>query len=332
MDEQFRALVLDQESGRTVWRFEDLPISALPAGEVLVEVAYSTLNYKDGLAITGAGKIVRQFPFVPGIDFAGTVRESTDQRYQAGDKVVLTGWGVGERHWGGLAQLARVKADWLVPLPEGMGLDEAMAIGTAGFTAMLAVMALEREGIDPGRGEVVVTGAAGGVGSIAVALLAKAGFKVVASTGRRELDAYLKELGAAEVVDRSLFTEASKAPLDSARWAGGIDTVGGDTLVNLLKALQYRGVVAACGLAGGATLNGTVFPFILRGVRLIGIDSVLSPLPERQEAWSRLARDLDRAKLNAVTRLVPLSEAPKLAAEFLKGAVKGRVVVDVRAS
>jgi acrylyl-CoA reductase (NADPH) len=197
---------------------------------------------------------------------------------------------------------------------------------------MLAVMALEREGIDPGRGEVVVTGAAGGVGSIAVALLAKAGFKVVASTGRRELDAYLKDLGAAEVVDRSLFTEASKAPLDSARWAGGIDTVGGDTLVNLLKALKYRGAVAACGLAGGATFNGTVFPFILRGARLIGIDSVLSPLSERQEAWSRLARDLDRAKLKAVIRLVPLNEAPKLAADFLKGAVKGRLVVDVRAS
>lgn len=330
MDDRFRALVLDQEGGRTIWRFEELPVSSLPAGEVLVEVAYSTLNYKDGLAITGAGKIVRQFPFVPGIDFAGTVRESSDRRFRPGDPVVLTGWGVGERHWGGLAELTRVKADWLVPLPEGLSLEEAMAVGTAGFTAMLAVMALEREGLDPGRGEVVVTGAAGGVGSVAVMLLAKAGFRAVASTGRRELDAYLRDLGAAEVVDRGLFTAASKAPLDSARWAGGIDTVGGDTLVNLLKAVQYRGVVAACGLAGGHALNGTVFPFILRGVRLIGIDSVLSPMPERQEAWARLARDLDRAKLKAATAVVPLSEAPKLAADFLKGAVRGRLVVDVR--
>jgi acrylyl-CoA reductase (NADPH) len=228
-----------------------------------------------------------------------------------------------------LAQLARVKADWLVPLPEGLSLEEAMAIGTAGFTAMLAVMALEREGLEPGRGEVVVTGAAGGVGSIAVALLAKAGFRTVASTGRRELDGYLTDLGAAEVVDRTLFTQGTKAPLDSARWAGGIDTVGSDTLVNLLKAVQYRGAVAACGLAGGPALDGTVYPFILRGVRLIGIDSVLSPLPERQEAWTRLARDLDRGKLKAVTQLVPLSQAPQLAADFLKGAVKGRLVVDV---
>ena len=330
MTDTFRALVLDRQDGKTTARIDELPVSALPAGEVLVEVVYSTLNYKDGLAITGAGKIVRQFPFVPGIDFAGTVRESTDARYGPGDRVVLTGWGVGERHWGGLAQLARVKADWLVPLPEGLSLEEAMAIGTAGFTAMLAVMALEREGLDPGRGEVVVTGAAGGVGSIAVALLARAGFRAVASTGRRELDGYLRDLGAAEIVDRSLFTAASKAPLDSARWAGGIDTVGADTLVNLLKAVQYRGVVAACGLAGGAAMNGTVYPFILRGVRLIGIDSVLSPLPERRQAWARLARDLDRARLKAVTRLVPLSQAPKLAAGFLKGAVKGRLVVDVR--
>jgi acrylyl-CoA reductase (NADPH) len=330
MSETFRALVLDQQEGKTVWRFEDLPVSALPEGDVLVEVVYSTLNYKDGLAITGAGKIIRQFPFVPGVDFAGRVKESASPRFRPGDEVVLTGWGVGERHWGGLARLARVKAEWLVPLPQGLSLKEAMAIGTAGFTAMLAVMALEQQGITPERGEAVVTGAAGGVGSVATALLAKAGFRVVASTGRRELDGYLKDLGAVEVVDRTTFSQGSKAPLDSARWAAGVDPVGGDTLVNLLKALQYRGAVAACGLAGSATMNGTVYPFILRGVRLIGIDSVSSPMEEREQAWARLARDLDREKLAETTSVVSLSEAPKLAADFLKGAVKGRLVVDVR--
>jgi acrylyl-CoA reductase (NADPH) len=333
MPETFRALVLDQADGKTVSRFEDLPVSALPEGDVLVEVAYSTLNYKDGLAITGAGKIVRQFPFVPGIDFAGRVRESSDDRYRPGDEVVLTGWGVGERHWGGLAGLARVKGDWLVPLPEGLSAKEAMAVGTAGFTAMLAVMALEQQGLRPGDGgEVAVTGAAGGVGSVAVHLLAKAGFRAVASTGRREeLEGYLKDLGAAEVVDRSAFTEPSKSPLASERWAGGIDTVGGDTLANLLKAVRYRGTVAACGLAGGPNLATTVFPFILRSVRLVGIDSVHSPLDERRAAWARLARDLDRGRLAAMTTVVPLGDAPGLAPAFLKGGVKGRLVVDVNA-
>jgi acrylyl-CoA reductase (NADPH) len=334
MAETFRALVLDQQDGKTVSRFEDLPVSALPEGDVLVEVAYSTLNYKDGLAITGAGKIVRQFPFVPGIDFAGRVRESASPRFKAGDEVVLTGWGVGERHWGGLARLARVKADWLVPLPEGLSAYDAMAIGTAGFTAMLCVMALEEQGLEPGRGDVVVTGAAGGVGSIATALLTKAGFRTVASTGRREeLESYLKELGAAEVVGREPFGEgAGKGPLGSERWAGGVDTVGGETLVNLLKTVRYRGSVAACGLAGSAQLPGaTVLPFILRGVRLVGIDSVMSPREERERAWARLARDLDRDKLRAAAQTVPLSDVPKLAPEFLKGAVKGRLVVDVSA-
>ncbi len=334
MAETFRALVLDQQDGNTTSRFEDLPLSALPEGDVLVEVAYSTLNYKDGLAITGAGKIVRKFPFVPGIDFAGRVRESASPRFRAGDEVVLTGWGVGERHWGGLARLARVKADWLVPLPEGLSLQDAMAVGTAGFTAMLSVMGLEEQGLKPGEGDVVVTGAAGGVGSIAVALLAKAGFRTVASTGRRdELEGYLKELGAAEVVGREPFGEgAGKGPLGSERWAGGVDTVGGETLVNLLKTVRYRGSVAACGLAGSAQLPGaTVFPFILRGVRLIGIDSVMSPLEERERAWARLSRDLDRGQLKAVTRTIPLAEVPSLAPEFLKGAVKGRLVVDVNA-
>jgi acrylyl-CoA reductase (NADPH) len=330
--ETFRALVLDQEDGRTTTaRLAALPLSDLPEGEVLVDVAYSTLNYKDGLAITGAGKIVRKFPFVPGIDLAGTVRESADPRYAPGDEVVLTGWGVGERHWGGLATRARVRADWLVPLPAGLTLKDAMAVGTAGFTAMLAVMALEEQGVAPGSGEVVVTGAAGGVGSLATALLAKAGHRVVASSGRRELDGYLRGLGAAEVVGREAFLDPGKGPLASERWAGGIDSVGGEVLANLLKAVRYRGAVAACGLAGGASLATTVMPFILRGVRLIGIESVNAPPPERERAWARLARDLDRAELEAVTTVVPLADAPRLAAEFLKGAVRGRLVVDVNA-
>lgn len=331
MSETFRALVLDQADGKTTACFEDLATDALPQGDVLVDIAYSTLNYKDALAITGAGKIVRSFPFVPGIDFAGTVARSSNPAYKPGDEVVLTGWGVGERHWGGLAQKARVKGDWLVPLPQGLSAKQAMAIGTAGFTAMLAVVALEEQGVTPEKGEVVVTGAAGGVGSVAVHLLARRGFKVVASSGRTELEDYLKGLGATAVVDRKTFAEGSKAPLDSARWAGGIDTVGGDTLVNLLKAMQYHGVVAACGLAGSAAMNGTVFPFILRGVRLIGIDSVMCPQPQRRAAWDRLARDLDRNALDAMTSEISLRQVPDVAPEFLKGRVKGRVVVDLRA-
>jgi acrylyl-CoA reductase (NADPH) len=333
----FKAIYLTRDDDRfaaTVAELDDDALPSIEIGGVTVAIQHSTLNYKDGLAITGAGKIVRKFPFVPGIDFAGRVRESASPRFKAGDEVVLTGWGVGERHWGGLARLARVKADWLVPLPEGFSLQDAMAVGTAGFTAMLSVMGLEEQGLKPGQGDVVVTGAAGGVGSIAVALLAKAGFRTVASTGRREeLEGYLKELGAAEVVGREPFGEgAGKGPLGSERWAGGVDTVGGETLVNLLKTVRYRGSVAACGLASSAQLPGaTVFPFILRGVRLIGIDSVMSPREERERAWARLARDLDREQLQAVTRIVPLGEVPNLAPEFLKGAVKGRLVVDVNA-
>jgi acrylyl-CoA reductase (NADPH) len=326
MSATFHALLLEQDEGRTVSRMAELPIDSLPPGEVLVEVACSTLNYKDALAITGAGKIVRAFPFVPGIDFAGRVRESADSRYAPGDSVVLTGWGVGERHWG---ELGRVKGDWLVPLPDGLSLQDAMAIGTAGFTAMLAVMGLEAQGVAPEQGEVVVTGAAGGLGSIAVALLAKAGYRTVACTGREELGDYLKGLGAAEILPRAALAEGSRAPLDSARWAGGIDSVGGDTLVNLLKGVRYRGSVAACGLAGSPAMNGTVYPFILRGVRLIGIDSVAAPRPEREQAWARLARDLDHAKLATMTETVPLTKAAELAPEFLKGKVRGRLVVDV---
>lgn len=331
MSGTFQALVLDQADGKTTAAIKDLRPDELPQSDVLVDVAWSTLNYKDALAITGAGKIVRQFPFVPGIDFAGTVRESQHPSFKPGDEVILTGWGVGERHWGGLAQQARVKGEWLVKRPEGLSLQQAMAIGTAGFTAMLCVMALEEQGVTPERGEVVVTGAAGGVGSIAVPLLAKRGFKVVASSGRPELADYLKGLGAVEIVERSQFSQGSKAPLDSARWAGAVDTVGGDTLVNLLKAMQHHGVVAACGLAGSASFNGTVYPFILRGVRLIGIDSVLYPAERRPAVWERLARDLDARQLDAMMTVVPLREAPRLAPDFLKGAVKGRVVVDTKA-
>ena len=298
-------------------------------GDVLVDVAYSTLNYKDALAITGAGKIVRSFPFVPGIDLAGTVAASSDPRFTAGQPVLVTGWGMGERYWGGLAQRARVKADWLLPLPDGLDLAQVMAIGTAGFTAMLCVLALEEQGVRPDQGEVVVTGAAGGVGSIAIPLLKRAGFAVVASSGRPELADYLTGLGAGRVVDRRQLSEGSKAPLNSATWAGAVDSVGGATLVNLLKAMRYHGVVTACGLAGGASFNGTVFPFILRGVRLIGIDSALVPNDQRVAAWTRLARDLDRDLLARMTRHIPLGAVPEVAPDFLQGKVQGRLVVDM---
>ncbi len=328
MADRFKAVRLEQVDGATRAELAELATADLPAGEVLVDVAFSTLNYKDALAITGAGKIVRQFPFVPGIDFAGTVAESADPRFAPGQAVLLTGWGVGERHWGGLAQRARVKADWLLPMPAGLSMAQAMAIGTAGFTAMLCVMALEEQGLRPARGEIVVTGAAGGVGSIAIPLLKRAGFTVVASSGRPELADYLGELGADRVVDRHQLSEGSKAPLDSATWAGAVDSVGGSTLVNLLKATQYHGVVAACGLAGGAAFNGTVYPFILRGVRLIGIESAYIPTEERHAVWARLARDLDQGLLARMTRTIPLGAVPGVAPDFLQGKVQGRLVVD----
>lgn len=332
MSETFRALVLEQaEGGRTQGRIAELPLDRLPPGEVLVDVRWSTLNYKDALAITGAGKIVRSFPFVPGIDLAGTVSRSDDPRFKPGDEVLLTGWGVGERHWGGLATKARVKGDWLLHRPEGLTLRQTMAIGTAGFTAMLCVLALEEQGVAPDRGEVVVTGAAGGVGSIAIPLLARAGFNVVASSGRPQLADYLKRLGAASILDRAELAQGSKAPLDSARWVGAVDTVGGSTLANLLKSMQYHGVVAACGLAGGATFEGTVFPFILRGVRLIGVDSVAYPAAKRPAVWERLARDLDHDLLESMVRELPLGRVVETAPEFLQGAVQGRLVVDVAA-
>ena len=331
MSEGFRAVRLEQADGTTRAVVTEISAADLPPGEVELDVSHSTLNYKDALAITGAGKIVREFPFVPGIDLAGTVRRSTDPRFSAGQEVILTGWGVGERHWGGLAERARVKADWLLPKPDGLSLAQCMAIGTAGFTAMLSVLALEEQGVGPGDGEVVVTGAAGGVGSVAIPLLHRAGFAAVASTGRMALSDYLSGLGAQRVVDRVQLSGGSRAPLDSAVWAGAIDSVGGATLVNLLKAMRYHGVVAACGLAGGAAFNGTVFPFILRGVRLIGIDSVNFPAAARPAVWARLARDLDLDLLARMTRTIPLGAVPEVAPDFLAGRVQGRTVVDTRA-
>ena len=331
MEDRFKAVRLEQMDGATKAAIAELTTADLPAGDVLVDIAYSTLNYKDALAITGAGKIVRQFPFVPGIDLAGTVASSADPRFAPGQAVLLTGWGMGERHWGGLSQRARVKADWLLPLPDGLTMAQTMAIGTAGFTAMLCVLALEEQGLRSERGEIVVTGAAGGVGSMAIPLLKRAGFAVVASSGRPELADYLTALGAVRVVDRRQFSEGSKAPLDSATWAGAVDSVGGTTLVNLLKAMQYHGVVAACGLAGGAAFNGTVFPFILRGVRLIGIESAFIPNDQRMALWARLARDLDQALLERMTRTIPLTTVPDVAPDFLEGKVQGRLVVDTAA-
>lgn len=320
----FKALVVESGDPYTA-QIRQARLDELPPGEVLVRVAYSSLNYKDGLAITGAGKVIRNFPMVPGIDLAGTVLESASPEYKPGDPVILTGWGVGERHWGGLSELARVRAEWLVPLPEGLTLQQAMGIGTAGFTAMLAVMALEAHSIDPAR-EVLVTGAAGGVGSLAVALLAQRGYRVVASTGRLSEEAYLKSLGASEILDRAVLSAPGK-PLESERFGGAVDTVGGAVLAGVLPRMAYGGSVAACGNAGGAKLETTVFPFILRGVNLLGIDSVMCPKEKRLLAWQRLARELPKPLLEATLQTVSLEEVPVLAQAILQGRVRGRVVV-----
>jgi acrylyl-CoA reductase (NADPH) len=327
--ESFKALVVEQKEGGTQAEFRDLTPEALPEGEVLVKVAYSTINYKDGLAVTGQGKVIRKFPLVPGIDFAGTVVESASPDFKAGDEVVLTGWGVGESHWGGFAQMARVKAGWLVPLPKALTLKQAMGIGTAGFTAMLCVMALEEKGLTPAdQREVVVTGAAGGVGSIAVAILAKLGYNVTASTGRAELHNYLRGLGAKQMVDRSTLAKPGK-PLDTERWAGAVDTAGGDTLAALLPGMAQNSSIAACGNAAGFALNTTVFPFILRGVSILGINSVLTPQPRRLAVWSRLAQDLPLPALEAMMQEAPLAAVPDLSRQILQGQIKGRVVIDV---
>ncbi|MEQ9259126.1 MAG: acryloyl-CoA reductase [Roseovarius sp.] len=329
----FNALVVekDEESGKTSAGVTQIGVDDLPQGEVLVAVEYSTVNYKDGLCIGPGGGLVRKYPHVPGIDFAGTVEESSDARYKPGDKVVLTGWRVGEAHWGGYAQKARVKADWLVPLPEGLDTRAAMAVGTAGFTAMLAVMALEDHGLAPGHGPVLVTGAAGGVGSVATAILAHLGHEVAGVTGRPETAEYLKSLGATQIVPREELNETTKRPLESETWAGCVDAVGGAMLARVLGQMKYGCSVAAVGLAGGAGLPATVVPFLLRGVNLLGIDSVMQPYENRLRAWQRISTDLPMEKLEAMIRPATLADLPQLGADILKGQVQGRVVVDVNA-
>ncbi|MCU0830662.1 MAG: acryloyl-CoA reductase [Rhizobiaceae bacterium] len=328
----FRALVVEKEGDApTSASVQTVDESRLPAGDVTVAVEYSTVNYKDGLCIGPGGGLVRTYPHVPGIDFAGTVEASDDARYKPGDRVVLTGWRVGEVHWGGFAEKARVKADWLVPLPDGLSTRQAMAVGTAGLTSMLAVMALEAHGLKPGSGPVLVTGAAGGVGSVAVAILAKLGHEVAAVTGRPETEAYLRSLGASQIVARETINETVKRPLEAETWAGCIDAVGGAMLARVLGQMKYGASVAAVGLAGGANLPATVIPFLLRGVNLLGIDSVMQPYQNRVAAWTRIAADLPLDKLEAMVRPATLADLPQLGADILKGQVQGRVVVDVRA-
>jgi len=324
----FRALVLHEEGGKVVPRLETVDEDRLPPGEVTVAVEYSTLNYKDGMILEGQGRLVRAYPHVPGVDFAGTVLASDSPEFRPGDPVILTGWRVGEVQWGGYAERARVPASFLVRRPDGLTARQAMAIGTAGFTAMLAVMALERHGLTPQRGPVVVTGAAGGVGSIAVAVLSKLGYSVIASTGRMSEAPYLKRLGAAEVIDRNELSGPAK-PLAKERWAGGVDSVGSTTLVNVLSMTKYGGAVAACGLAGGMDLPASVAPFILRGVCLLGIDSVMCPIEPRKTAWDRLARDLDSEKLLEITTEIGLDAVIEFGPRILAGQVRGRTVVKI---
>ena len=325
-----RALVVEKDDeGKTSASVQDIDEARLPEGDVTVAVEYSTVNYKDGLCIGPGGGLVRTYPHVPGIDFAGTVAASDDARYAVGDKVVLTGWRVGEVHWGGYAEKARVKGDWLVPLPSGLSTKDAMAVGTAGLTAMLAVMALEDQGLTPEKGEVLVTGAAGGVGSVATALLANLGYDVAAVTGRPETSDYLTGLGAKRIVARDEINETVKRPLETETWAGCVDAVGGAMLARVLGQMKYGGSVAAVGLAGVAGLPATVIPFLLRGVNLLGIDSVMKPYDDRLRAWERIARDLPMEKLHAMVHPATLEDLPELGAAILKGQVRGRVLVDV---
>ncbi|OYU38852.1 MAG: oxidoreductase [Pseudorhodobacter sp. PARRP1] len=328
----FKALVIDKDAaGATHAAVKDLTLADLPQGDVLVAVEYSTVNYKDGLCMTSGGGMVRAYPHVPGIDFAGTVEASDDPRYRPGDKVVLTGWRVGETHWGGYAQKARVKADWLVPLPQGLTTRAAMAVGTAGLTAMLAVMALEAHGLQPGQGPVLVTGAAGGVGSVAVSILAQLGYQVAAVTGRPETEAYLRALGATQIVPREQINETVKRPLEAEAWSACIDAVGGAMLARVLGQLNYGASVAAVGLAGGSNLPASVIPFLLRGVNLLGIDSVLQPFANRQAAWARIATDLPMDKLESMVTTASLADLPRLGAAILAGQVQGRCVIDLNA-
>lgn len=329
MTETFTAMVIDAIDGKPKGAFKELSLSDLPDNDVLVEIAYSTLNYKDGLAVSGKGKIARRMPMVGGIDIAGTVVESRSPDWKAGDKVIVNGWGLSETEWGGYARFQRLKPEWLIRLPDAFSLQQAMAIGTAGYTAALCVDALEKwNTIEPGKGEVLVTGAAGGVGSVAIALLAARGYTVTASTGRPETHDYLASLGASGFIDRAALAEKG-GPLQKERWTGGVDSVGSTTLANALSQTVRGGAIAACGLAGGADLPGTVLPHILRSVTLIGVDSVMAPMSQRLSAWSRLARDLDTSKLDTITTVEPMSNLPALADDILAGKVRGRVVIDV---
>ncbi|MCL6326862.1 acrylyl-CoA reductase (NADPH) [Pectobacterium polaris] len=323
-----QALVLEQSDGLTHAQIREIDAEQLPAGDVTVDISWSGINYKDALAITGKGKIIRNFPMVPGIDFVGTVRHSDSDRFSVGQPVILTGWGVGENHWGGLAQQARVKSDWLVPLPTSLDARKAMILGTAGFTAMLCVMALEDGGITPDSGDIIVTGASGGVGSTAVALLAELGYQVTAVSGRADNTDYLKKLGAKQVLDRSEFS-GSPRPLEKQRWAGAVDTVGDNVLATLLAQMDYNATVAACGLAGGVALPTTVMPFILRNVRLQGVDSVMAPLARRQQAWERLAAILPESFYQQVTQEIGLEDVPAVAAALLENKVTGRTLVKI---
>lgn len=325
----FSAIVIDKnDAGQTV-QVSQLDETQLPEGDVTIDVAFSTLNYKDGLAITGRGPVVRKFPMVPGIDLVGTVSESSNPEFKAGDTVVLNGWGVGEGHWGGLSQKARLKGDWLIKLPAGFTGQQAMAIGTAGYTAALCVDALVKHGVTPDQGEILVTGATGGVGSVAIALLKKAGFTVAASSGKASEHEYLQKLGASTIIDRNELSEKGK-PLQKERWAGVIDSVGSHTLVNACAQTKYRGAVAACGLAQGGDFSATVMPFILRGVALLGVDSVNCPKGPRMAAWERLARDLDPAALELIAgTVIGLNDAIQAATDLIDGKVRGRIIVDV---
>jgi acrylyl-CoA reductase (NADPH) len=325
----FKALLLTEKDGKVSSEITQLDEERLPEGDVTVRVQYSTLNYKDGLILNGLGRLVRSYPHVPGVDFAGVVEASQHPRFKPGDTVILTGWRVGEAQWGGYAERARVKGDWLVKLPADLTARHAMAIGTAGFTAMLSVMALEQHALTPASGDVLVTGAAGGVGSVAIAILKQLGYRVVASTGRADTHDYLKGLGAAEIIDRATIAQPSGKPLESERWAACIDSVGGGTLAAILPQMKYRASIAACGLAGGSKLETTVIPFIIRGVKLLGIDSVASPPDERGEAWTRLAHDLPPDKLDAIIVPAKLEDLPALSKKILDGQVRGRVVVEI---
>lgn len=329
MTENFRALQISKTDQGQQVQFVALTEADLMEGDVTVAVSHSSVNYKDGLAITGKAPIIRKFPLIPGVDFAGTVTKSFHAHWKPGDQVILNGWGVGEQHHGGFSEIARVSGDWLVAVPKGWTCADTMAVGVAGFTAMLCVMALEEQGVKPGDGEILVTGAAGGVGTVSIVLLAKLGFKVAASTGRIEEAEFLKKLGASTIIDRNEFNVPVKA-LAKMRWAGAIDSVGSTTLANVISQINNDGTVAACGLAQGMDLPTSVAPFILRGVKLIGINSVTTPLLRRQQAWNRIARDLDRSSLTALTTHVKLDDVPRIAADIVAGRVRGRVVVDIR--